>query len=382
MANKHHESSQWRWAHSPRDLRLLTLCSSVLLSGLWGCSERDPIVSILRIFDPLGDVIIRLEAAETGAAPSIVRVEWEGVPNVDTPDFDYVIWLLPYPDGEPFRLAQFALPRDRTFQLEVEGVDLINLAAAVEVTLESEDPSSASPTPSEEFLTHLAPVRPATLQQIRVLLGSDASSETGLTVRLAAQAQALQHRAELASDSADAGNAVEARRSLEHVLNITQVPPQDHDGNGVVENPDADDLGLRVLSERVAEAARAAAAQADAWASATEHGPLAALAADSMGARLERLIVLSQTALAAQDLADLQSMARATSALSDTVVGDADSDVAGPCSRCGALTASQQSLLMTARRATPQETFVIARARVPKEATVHTRLAFLGLDRN
>ncbi len=294
-------------------------------------------------------------------------MEWDNVPDVDVRAFTYAVWVLPHPAGDPVLVGLFELPRDSIFDLGLEGSPLINLASAIQVTLESEVPSASGPTPTQERLTHLAPAGPATLEQVRALLGSDPQTGTGFALRLAAQARALGNHVQLARDSAIAGNVVEARRSLEHALNVADLPPADHDGDGVVENPDPDDLGLHSLATRVAEVARQAAASSDAWADAIDHATLAALVSDTVRARLERLIALAENALAAQDLATLESLTRSASALADTLTGDPGAQVAALCARCGALTAWRQSMLMTTRRATPQDEFVLAHARVAND---------------
>jgi hypothetical protein len=227
------------------------------------------------------------------------------------------------------------------------------------VTARSIWESRGQPTPDLDFLSHLAAAGPETLEPIRGLLAADALGD-GSAIGLAVQTLSLRAHTELASQTADQGDAAGARRSLEHALNITSVPPQDHDGDGSIENPDGDDVGLDVHAQRVAEIAIEAVAATDAWSAAVEHGALAATVADTVGDRLARLISIYNDALAAPDLFSLRAAARQALALADTLVGDPTAIVAESCFRCGALTAWHQSLLMTERTAEPEETFVIS----------------------
>jgi hypothetical protein len=215
------------------------------------------------------------------------------------------------------------------------------------------------------------------------LLGADVAGD-GSAIRLAVQTRLLRAHTELASQTADQGDVAGARRSLEHALIITSVPPQDHDGDGSVENPDGDDVGLDVHAQRVAEIALEAVAATDAWPAAAEHGVLAATVADTVNDRLARLVTIYNEALAAPDLLSLRAAARQALALADTLLGDPTAIVAGSCGRCGALTAWHQSLLMTERTAEPQETFVISLDDPGKGADpdIRQRFAASGAPRN
>ncbi len=330
-------------------------------AGLTACGDGDPVITIVRVFDPQGEVVTSLAAADTGGGPDLLSVTWDAVPEQKVRGFVYEVWLLPQSTSVPFSAGRFDIPRDTTLDLGVQDSELITMASEVQVTLEpdNEDPAARA-IRSDELLTHFVKAGGVTLAQIHELLASGTTSGAGSAILLVAQARALRTHAELARDSADAGSIDEARRSLEHVLNIADVPPLDHDGNGVVETPNADQIGLRFLARGVAEVARAAAASTDAWPDAVAHGTQTALAADSVDARVERLIDLARNALAAQDLSALRLLAGATSAFSDTILGDSGAAVAGRCARCGALTAWQQSLLMTTLRAAPQEPFILA----------------------
>jgi hypothetical protein len=325
----------------------------------FGCSESDPVVTVIRLFDPLGQVVVRLEAVEVGGVPDLLTVEWLDVPRTVVREFVYAVWLRPRLGGEPFLVARYELPEDSTFELGVQGSELINLLSEVLVTLEPESQEPVATTPSEELLTHRATAGSNTLDAIDALLGYETHSGPGFVIRLSTQARALRNHAGLARSRADAGNVDEARQSLEHLLNVADVPPLDHDGNSLIENPDADEFGLRSLADSVVASAEAAGSSGDPWPDAIQHSAQVALAADTMGSRLERLIDLAQDGLAAQDLPGLRSFARAASALSATLVGNPDAAVAGPCGQCGALTAWQQSLLMTVLRAQPQDVFVL-----------------------
>jgi hypothetical protein len=363
-------------------LNLSAFWALVLAGGLTACGSNDPVVTVLRIFDPTGQVIVRLEAADSGGPPNRVAIEWEEVPDVVIKDYVYAVWLRPHPQGAPVRAARFRLPRDSTLDLGIEGTELINQAAVVEVVLEPDD-NASQPAPDLDFLSHLAVAGPLTLEHIQGLLAAGASGD-GSAIRLAVQTQSLRAHTELASQAADQGDVAGARRSIEQALNITNVPPQDHDGDGSVENPDGDGVGLDVHARRVSEIALEAVAATDAWPAAAEHGALAATVSDTVGDRLARLVTIYNDALAAPDLLSLRAETQQALALADILLGDPTAVVAGSCGRCGALTAWHQSLLMTERTAEPQETFVISLDGPGKGADpdIRQRFATSGAPRN
>lgn len=348
---------------APAGVTLAIPFIGVLSAVPLGCGGGDPVVSIVRIFQPRGDVVLTLDASQRGGLPDLVSVHWEGVPGTSVRGFVYQVWLLPRGGGKSFSLARLALPRDTGLAIGVQGTDLILLTSGVQVTLE---PGSETPTeresPSQDFVTHLARAGPVTLDRIDELLGGGGATtpmRTGFAIRLVTQAQSLHRYAELARAQADSGQVTETRRHLERVLNIAEAPAADHNGDGTVEDPEADDLGVLLLAARVGEVARDALASSDAWEDAKLHGGLAALAADSTGSRVQRLQSIARAAMTVADLAALRASMLELTALSETIAGDAEAVVDATCSRCGALTAWRECLRMTTLRAVAQESFVL-----------------------
>lgn len=329
----------------------------LLAVALSACGDSDPTITIVRIYDPLGEATVALEAADTGSSPELIRIRWSGVPQTEVSGFEYAVWLIGGAGG-PVLAARLRVPRDSTVAPGLSTAALIEVASEILVTLEPADVGSLD-QPSQESRTHHVVAGPGAHAELAPLLASDNDGGSGIAIRFAAQAERIRANAGVAITRADAGDIDGAQSYLEHILNIAETPPLDHDGDGVVENPDGDDLGLATISQLVADQATAAATAADAWLSAAQHGPLAATAADTAAAVLQRLLELTRDALSTSDLITLRSLARSVRATSDTLVGDPATTVGGDCARCGALTAWRQSLAMTALSAQPLESFAL-----------------------
>lgn len=325
--------------------------------AMGGCGDTDPTIDIVRIYDPLGEATVALEAADTGSAPESVRISWSDLPQTDVQGFEYAVWLLGGP-GDPILAARLAVPRDSSVVLTLAADALVEAASEILVTLEPADAAGSS-QPSEDRRTHYVAAGPNSHAQLALLVASDGAGGDGFAIRFAIQAERIQANADVASTRADAGDIEGAHSQLEYILNIVDVPPLDHDGDGTIENPDGDDIGLTTISQRVSELATGAGTAADAWAAAAEHGMMAATAADTAAAVLQRLVDLTEDALSTTDEFMLQSLARSVVATSDTLIGDPAAIVSDVCSRCGVLTAWHQSLAMTALSAQPLESFTL-----------------------